>query len=104
MQPLTRDPENRAELDGCAGKHPAPRLTGALDLEWLPVHHSFDPARMLESTCHRCRAVVYELVDIGGAFAVRRTDTATGRLQETARVQKFLAITWWQRVISGAAR
>ncbi|MFI0451948.1 hypothetical protein [Actinomadura sp. 6N118] len=95
----------KAELEGCVARHARAPLTGAWELDWLPVYAPLDPARIMESTCHRCRVVSYEYLLIGGAFAIRRTDATLGtpKLHETPRVRRKLADQWWAALVSGAA-
>jgi hypothetical protein len=97
----------RAELEGCAGRHPAPPLDGAWGIEWLPVAGRPDAARVQGHTCERCRDLSYELLMVGGAFVVRRTrwrGVRRAEVHETARVRRALAVEWWRALLTGAAQ
>ncbi|MFB4320683.1 hypothetical protein [Actinomadura sp. 21ATH] len=91
--------------EACGGRHMPLAVPGARPLEWIRMLPPIERARVVEHTCERCRPVSFELLNLGGAFLVRRTETAKGKVvvHETARVRKKLALEWWQQLRHGAA-
>jgi hypothetical protein len=67
-----------------------------LGLHWVRI---IDPqrARVKDSTCWRCGPISYELITVGGAHLIRRTETTGGvKVWETGHGElRSTVLGWW---------
>ncbi|WP_344958934.1 hypothetical protein [Actinomadura miaoliensis] len=89
----------------CGGIHVHPMRVRALKLHWSRVWAP-ERARVVESTCSLCGPVSYELVTVGGAYAIRRVEVRSGEVGvwTTPRgVRRRTVLKWWRALVDGAS-
>src|ERR1044072_6534071 len=82
--------------------HPGRVLAHCISLTWHD--QPLGPDRVVEHTC-ACRAVVYELVTIGGTFQIHSpTQSEPPQHAYAGSWRRAEAATWWLRLLLGSAR
>jgi hypothetical protein len=96
----------RGVTGACGGIHVHPMRVRALKMHWYRMWAP-ERARVLESTCSLCGPVSYELVTVGGAYAIRRIEAGAGeaRVWMTPRgVRRRTVLKWWRALVGAGTQ